>query len=187
MRQMGVLGMMCMRRGSKRLKDKNILPYLNIPMFRWGLKALVFSDDITAVALVTDYSKEELEWGSYEYDEGLYFIPRPKEISGDGVKLQTTIKWAYGMMDSTYDVICHVMATNPLIQTYDISAALYKIRKGNCDIVRSYGTDGLENGLIAFKTLLYPPYDAYTGSIEADGIEIHNESDYDDLNFRGIV
>ena len=176
---MKILGLVCMRKGSKRLENKNIKVINNKPLYRYALDALELSSYMQDIYLVTDYTHIKYK----------NILLRPPEQSTDDKPLQDTILWAYEQIGKRYDAVCHVMATNPWIDNVNVNESVYMLERFKFDIIRSYDIFGRENGLILFKTnlitsseVMFPNknkvFDVYTGSLECEGKEIHTLKDF---------
>ena len=162
-----VIGIVCARANSKRLPNKNILGWKDTTLTLNAVKTL--EDAVNIVFLVTDMD--------IAYHN---ILKRPKYVSMDDTPLQTTVRWALGQINIECDIVAILMPTNPLITPEDITCAINRLKSDNLNIVRSYGMDGIENGLIVAKHeyLITHDLDTYCGAVDCHGIEIHSIEDY---------
>lgn len=169
-----VLGIVCARKGSKRLPDKNIQRIDGMTLVERAAKTL--SDaGIRSIVITSDF---ELDFDPTLYHaEHLYRTPN---VSADDVPLQETVKWAYYSLGQQADYIVFLMPNCPMVTPQVVGNALKMIQKESFNVVRSYGPDGHENGLIVVRTkyLLDHFVDVYCGCVICEGKEIHDRQDY---------
>lgn len=169
-----ILGVVCARKGSKRLKDKNLRLIDGLSLVERAVQTLSKSD-VEDIAVVTDFTPD------FDLDKyGAKQILRSANISGDNVPLQETVKWACYSLDKSYDYIIFLMPNCPLISIEAVREALKLIIDNRLNVVRSYNTDGKENGLVAVRTryLMDHFIDVYCGCVVLQGDEIHDEADF---------
>lgn len=163
------VGLVCARKGSKRLPNKNELLIAGLPLYYRACNVL--AEELEWVYLLTDI--ENPIWHNT--------VARPGELNGDDVPLQEVARW---FLDGTeYEECVLLMATNPFIKASDVREALSLLDNGRM-IVRSYDINGHENGLYAFNVDYFLNnsyrYDVHTGAIRAFGTEIHFQHEYFD-------
>lgn len=166
-----IIGLVCARNGSKRLPLKNSMEIGGVFL---GVRAYQTLDKCCdRVILVTDISKFlETEM------ETMY---RPPFISGDHIPLQNTVKWACNRIMGWYSIIVVLMPNCPMITSAHVDKCINLLRDKKLNIVRSYGKDGCENGLIVMDSKYFIKHwiDIYAGAITTKGKEIHTQQDFD--------
>jgi len=162
------VGIVCARAGSKRLKNKNSRKICGIPLYKHALMSLEGTHMINRVVLVTDIKDAKYEWRDILWHE-----------MDDNAILQDSVAYAYQALDEDYDLIVNVFANAPMVSSKDVRNAIALLKRYDMNIVRSYGSDGCENGLIVAKAdyYMYHEIDTYTGKLEIEGMEIHNMSE----------
>jgi CMP-N-acetylneuraminic acid synthetase len=169
-----VLGMVCARKGSKRLPGKNTRIIDGISLLESTVRTLRQAG-IEDIVVTTDFP---LEFDLDKY--GGQHIFRTENISLDDMPLQETVKWAYFSLNKQYEYIVCLMPNCPMVDAEAVRKAVNIITGNRCNVVRSYNRQGLENGLIAVRTryLLDHFIDVYCGCVICVGDEIHDEQDY---------
>lgn len=170
------VGLVCARAGSKRLGGKNILRIGNTNLTNFALHKLRLAD-IEDVFLLTDI----------EQFEGQHVIHRPECLNDDDIPVQEVVLWFTKKYNEnfkwTYTVL--LFPTNPLIEVDHIRDAMRMMLTDKYKIIRSYTSDGDENGLYVFKNSYmrynHYRYDVHTGAIAVPGIEIHSVYDYNKM------
>jgi len=169
-----VLGIICARKGSKRLKNKNFLKIEDVSIFERAVRTLSESN-IDHLVIAADL-KPNFDPSTYD----AVFIERSVNISRDNVPLQETIMWIYYSLDREFEYLVFIMPNCPMIDSSSINKAINLALSKNLNVVRSYNSVGMENGIIVVRTDYLKDHfiDVYCGSVIADGDEIHNEQDY---------
>lgn len=169
------LGIIPARKGSKRLKDKNIKEWVNSKtLVDNAYETMIASDNIENVVVSTDYELHNLP-----------ILKRPEHLTGDDIPIQDVIRDVITSLrfDIKYDSVVVMFPTNPLLTTRDIDAAINMLN--DCEVVRSYDISGRENGIYAIRmSKLYKKnlgYDVYTGAMVCNGKEIHTEEDFNEV------
>ena len=170
----GVIGIICTRSGSRRLKGKNGLTINGQSLARRAAGEL--RKCIKDVVHLTDMEEFLSDPGS---------IKRPSWLNHGAVPLQDVVFWYLdGLEDKKkYDTVCLLMVTNPWITSHDIEKAITRYRETKSNILRSYNTlTGEENGLYIFDIDYVLAneyvYDVHTSMVIVPGIEIHTEKEY---------
>ncbi len=168
------LGVICARKGSKRLPGKNLQRINGITLVENAAKVL-HDGGISPIVIACDFE--------LDFDPGTYqaqHLFRPENTSADHVALQETVKWAYHSLDQEYDYIVFLMPNCPMITPLAVSKAASMVQNESFNVVRSYDNEGHENGLVAVRTkyLMDHFIDVYCGSVICEGKEIHDKQDY---------
>jgi len=166
-----VIGIVCARSGSKRLLGKNMMEIRDMSLSEKAYHTLEGCCD--KVVLVTDI-KELLE-------SDLVTLYRPPFISHDHVPLQSTVKWALFKISGRYGVVVVLMPNCPMITKNHVEKCINLLVDNNLNVVRSYGKDGKENGVIVIRIEYFFKHwiDTHAGAIVTTGIEIHTQEDFD--------
>ena len=175
-----IIGIVCTRAGSKRLKHKNRLTINGIPLGVRAVKEL--QKCVENVVHLTDIE----DFLSMEES-----IERPSHLNDGHIPLQDVVLWylrTYVEGVKAYKTVILLMATNPWITSHDIDKGLSTFNNNphahGFNIIRSYNAQtSEENGLYIFD-IDYAlsndyNYDVHTGMVIAPGLEIHNKKEYD--------
>ena len=167
------IGIVPARKGSKRLENKNMLTISGMPMTVFAYRTLRMAS-LDRVIVATDIKE------MYEHVKPENILWRPKELNGDEVPVQDVIKWAYRELDEDYDYIVALLPNCPGIEADDIINSVDIMFTNKLNVLRSYDTDGIENGLLVARADYYMnhPADTYCGGIITQGTEIHDINDY---------
>ena len=170
------IGIIPARAGSKRLKNKNMLLINEIPMAMIAYDTLCMSG-LDRVIVATDIEKL---YGRLNNQSKLW---RPFDLNGDNVPVQEVIKWAYentGEDYYKYDYIVILLPNCPGITSKDVYTAIDLMLTNGLNLVRSYDSNGVENGLMVAGRDYYMGHwvDTYVGGIVTNAMEIHTEDDY---------
>ena len=121
----GVVGVIPARRGSQRVKRKNVKLLGGKPLVAWTFEEAKRVKRLDRLIVSTD--DEEVKRLAEEYGVEVPFFPRPQEICGDvdsGLVLQHAVKFLEG---TGYEVKAVVLLqpTSPLRTSHDIENALF--------------------------------------------------------------
>tara|TARA_B100000900_G_C20497608_1_gene682321 strand:+ start:366 stop:1073 length:708 start_codon:yes stop_codon:yes gene_type:complete len=128
-----VLGIIPARKGSKRLKNKNILDLSGKPLIYYSIKASINSKYIDETFVSSD-SQKILDI-SYSY--GAKKIERPKSISNDEASSFSVLEHALRTLQDKYEYVCLLQPTSPLRSSKHIDEACELLIKKNADAVLS--------------------------------------------------
>ena len=170
-----VLGIVCARKGSKRLPDKNSLKINGVPLAERAYRTLDKYADKTV--LVTDIELFK--------NSDMNILDRPEFISRDHVPLQITVRWACNKIHENYGIIIILFANSPLIKETDVVKCLRILRDKKLNIVRTYH-DNVESGLIILRSNYFDKHwiDTNCGAVMAGGKEIHTLQDYNEVKLE---
>lgn len=170
------LGIIAIRSGSKRFKDKNLAMYGKENLTERAIRVL--SPYCEEIALSTDYPQEKVG----DIGKAVY-LQRPWTLNGDDVPYQYVVKWTWSMYfrNTEWDAIIALMVTNPRIGESELGFAVKAWNNGNFDILRGYNAfDMSENGFYMMKPDVLTDkkiFDVYTGAMFLPGKEIHTEKE----------
>lgn len=157
---MKILGIIPARKGSKRIKNKNIKLLAGKPLIEYVLKAAAGSKLLTDIVVSSDSSKV-LEIAS-KYKK-IIPLKRPAEISTDSSLPIEYVKHALNYLNvenKKYDIIVIIQPTSPLIKPGDIDKTIETLIKTKADTAVSVVKIGHsihpEKMKIIKKNILYP-------------------------------
>jgi CMP-N,N'-diacetyllegionaminic acid synthase len=133
-----ILAVIPARGGSKRLKNKNLLPLLNKPLLAWSIEAALDSKYIDKIIVSTDAN--EIAEEANRFGIGMPFI-RPPELSGDEARsidvVTHAIEWLKEYENKDFDYVVLLQPTSPLRTAHHIDAALLELVERGADAVVS--------------------------------------------------
>lgn len=171
-----ILGLVAAKETSNRFPGKNKFIHNGEPLFWHSVKPLLDSKLVDDVYVITDskYIKK------YCQERRVDVIWRPKNATRSEDKLISVLRYGYYNLDKPYDLIVSVMANCPGHTAEDIDSGIYKIERNNLKEIRSFDSNGIENGvMILTKSIIESNYDLsyYIGSIKTEAKEIHYKKD----------
>ena len=170
-----IIGIVCSRAGSTRLKNKNRLTINNRPLALRAVEVLKSCvRDVIHLTDIEEFSKEKESHG------------RPEHLNDGHVPLQDVVLWYlrnYVDGVKNYDTVVLLMPTNPWITPHDVEKAILTYDMSKFTVLRSYNScTGEENGLyimdIDYILSNDYSYDVHSGAVFCPGIEIHTKKDY---------
>ena len=124
------------RGGSKRIKNKNLINFNGKPLIYYSIKAAINSGLFKKIIVSTDSKK--IKKISKHFGAEVPFM-RPKKISSDQAKAQDVVVHGIQYLSKkkiTFDFICCIYPTAPLIRVKDIKKGFKKV-KGKWDYIFS--------------------------------------------------
>ncbi len=131
---MNILGIIPARKGSTRIKDKNIKKLGGKPLVKFAIDNALNSKLIDKIVVSTN-SAEVLEMDR-DYSERVFFLKRPEAISGDK---STSIDFVNHVLDheehnnQIYDIIVILQPTSPLTSPNDIDNTINLLINSDAD------------------------------------------------------
>lgn len=163
------------RLGSKRLKKKNIFPFLGRPMIEYGIDACLRSQLIKRVIVST----ESEEIAVVAKQAGAEVLQRPSELAEDHIITQDVVKHFANSFPEV-DIVVLVQANSPTVKTENIEKAIRLLVNNNLREVRSVDRAGLENGSFWVTTreaVFWDGLSVYFGVVQDDSVDIHTIDD----------
>lgn len=145
---MRTLGIIPARKGSKRLKGKNIKNLYGRPLIEWTMLQ-AYQSTLTDVVVASD-SKKALSLGiNYDYIP----VPLPKKLTKDWSSIYDVILYVLDKFCDKYDIVALLEPTSPLRKKNDIDDAINLLVKNTniADSVVSVGEIGLEKPHLAME------------------------------------
>jgi pseudaminic acid cytidylyltransferase len=118
------------RGGSKRIKNKNILPFMGKPMISYALEAAAKTGLFDKIHVSTD--SEEIRQVVEELGYSVDFL-RPNHLADDMTGLLPVLKWVlseYQKQGMNFEDICCLMPAAPLLEAEDLIAG-YELYQTN--------------------------------------------------------
>ena len=173
------------RMGSKRLKNKNILPINKIPMFAYVAKEAAKSKFKIKLFVSSESNKIEDLCKKYNIN----YLKRPKNLSNSLIEKQEVIVHAIRYLikkKEKIDIVISLQANSPQFKAIDLDKAISFFIKNNktekiVNEVISVGKDNLQNGafrIMKKKTVFQKTLSTKVGISFTDYIDIHNKKDY---------
>ncbi|WP_064791777.1 acylneuraminate cytidylyltransferase family protein [Shewanella woodyi] len=124
-----VVALIPARAGSKRLKNKNLLPLAGKPLIAWTIEAALDSPEIDEVVVSTDST--DIKQVAIDSGATVPFM-RPKCLAHDTASTDEVLMHAIDELKLTpSDIIVLLQPTSPLRDKEDIGAALYQLNDEN--------------------------------------------------------
>ncbi len=136
-KEIGVLGVIPARGGSKGLKRKNVKELAGRPLIAHTIESALNCDLIDKLIVSTD--DEEIAEEAKKHGAEVPFI-RPKELGKDEVSIIPVMKHALEFFENKglkIKYVASIQPTSPLMTAEDIDSAIEKIQITNCDSVVS--------------------------------------------------
>ncbi len=129
-----IVALLPMKANSERVKGKNFRQFLDKPLFRWVLDALLEVEEISKVVINTD-AREILATHGLQENDRIMVRDRLPEICGDLVSMNTILADDIAAIEADVYLMTHT--TNPLLSSEtirnSIEAFLAAIRDGRAD------------------------------------------------------
>lgn len=174
------VGLVAAKENSKRFKNKNTHPVNGYPMFWHSVKPLLESDLVSDVYVLTDSDFVK----TFCRENDVKTIHRPLNASRSEDKLISVLRYGYYNLDQEYDGVVTIMANCPGHSAKQVDSSISMLKEKGLYEVRSFNTSGEESGLMVFsKHIMESNQDIsyYIGSIIDEVVEIHYQSDLDNL------
>jgi len=123
------------RGGSKRIPKKNIKPFLGKPIIAYTLETAIQSGLFEEVMVSTD--DDEVARISQKYHASVPFM-RSKETANDTAPLVAVlieVLTAYQQLGKTFDAICCLLPTAPLLSISTLQASYNKLAQSTFDSI----------------------------------------------------
>ena len=115
------------RKGSKRIKNKNLIKVLNKPLITWTINyAKKIKKKNYDIVVTSDCKKIK----NICKKEKVFFLDRPGKISGDHTPIQDVIFHAVNVLNQNYKYIILLQTTSPL-RNFDLVNKSIKILDNN--------------------------------------------------------
>jgi N-acylneuraminate cytidylyltransferase/CMP-N,N'-diacetyllegionaminic acid synthase len=136
---MNILCIVPARGGSKRLKDKNVIPFFGKPIIAYTIEAALQSHRVNKIVISTDDGK--IARVAMQYD--IQVVKRPKEYSTDTAPIEQALRHVVRLLkgEEGYlaDIVVWLQANIPIRKKGQIDQVLREmIRKGADSAVTVY-------------------------------------------------
>ncbi len=166
------VGIVVAKENSIRFPGKNIHPYEGEPLFWHSVKPLLESKYIADVFVATN-SKKILNVCN---QKNVNTIWRDVNVVDDEEPLLSVLKYCYQSLSKKYDYVITIMANCPNHTTIEVNEAIKKIVDNNLNEVRGFNSNGLETGMLLFKSDIIKngfQISSHLGMVASEGFEIH--------------
>jgi pseudaminic acid cytidylyltransferase len=126
-----------LRSGSKRLKDKNIIPFFGSLIFEHVLEMACNSTLFDKIIIAVDEEyKELMNKGDYEeWDDAVSIYIRQKQNSADASPLIDLVREVVDAYKITDNEMCILYSTSVLTTAEQLNDGAYRLHKGDVDCV----------------------------------------------------
>ncbi len=180
-----ILTILPVRGNSKRLKNKNILPIKDLPMFLYVVKKLKKSKNNLKIVV----SSENFKILQKCKENGIEFIKRPKFLSKDNVEKQEVVVHATKFLAKKQNffpkIVISLQVNTPQVNSLDLDNAIKFFKKifKNKKIKEVFAIDknNLQNGafrIMTYKTVFQKTLSTKVGVFKTNYIDIHNKKEY---------
>ena len=179
-----VIVIMPVKYQSKRLKEKNILPIKNLPMFVYVAKKFIRSKIFSKLIVSTESHKIKKLCENYDIN----YINRPKYLSKSHIEKQEVIVHAVKnlKMINKNDIIISLQPNSPEVKISDIKKALNffknklyknsKVKELIC--VNRNNIQNPSFRILSYKAVFQKTLSTKIGVFFADYEDIHNRKEY---------
>ena len=133
---MNILCTICMRGGSRGVRNKNLIKIFNKPLFYYSIKAAKNSNIFSDIVVSSDSNKIIKNCSSFGIK---HFVKRPNFLAKNNSPKIPVIRHALLEMEKKlnkkYEIIIDLDVTSPLRKVDDIKKALIKFKKDKSDIL----------------------------------------------------
>lgn len=164
------------RKGSKRLKNKNIKKIWGKPMLYWSILAAKRSQYVRHI-FVSSESDEILNI-SKKY--GAKVIKRPSKLSKDNIFKMSVVRHAVENMKDKPSLVISLQANSPDVHSSDINRGIEKLIRNNLNEVISTDLNGVQNAalrIMKLEAVFQKSLSTYCGFIITDTTDIHTKTD----------
>lgn len=173
------------RGNSKRLKNKNILPIKNLPMFLYVIKKIQKSKYNPRI-VVSSESKKIIDLCKKNFVE---YIKRPSYLSKDSTEKQEAIihavKYIFNKKKFKPNIVISLQVNTPQVNYKDLDKAILffkKIFKGKkIKEVFSVNDKGIQTGayrIMTYATVFQKTLSTKVGVCKNNYIDVHNKKEY---------
>ena len=175
-----IIGIVCAKDNSKRFPNKNTAMYYDVPLFMHSVKPLQVCNLIDDVYVATDSLKIQ----RYCFQKEIKVIWRWPNASTPEEPIYDVIKHAFKELPNPCQIVVSIMANCPGHTVKDVRKAIHLLTIDGKKEVRSFGKDGHEAGLLAFRREVFfekREVSTYLGAVDSKAKEIHYKKDLSEL------
>ena len=171
--------------GSKRLKNKNILPIKGIPMFAYVAKIAEKSKFLPLVYVSSESADIKRICKSYKIN----FLTRPKILSKDSVEKHLVIVHAVRKLTKKLkikpEIVISLQANSPELKVKDLDKALFFFskcfrKKKNKELISidKYNRQNAAFRIMTFSAVFQKSLSTNICTFKTNYTDIHNKNDY---------
>jgi len=177
---MKIVGIIPARKGSKRLKHKNVYLLKGVPLIEYTIKAALESRYFTKDNLYVNSDFDKVLDIAQNYD--LNLIPRPEHLSQDTTWTQSVIDHTDEVIGNLEDedIIVILQANSPQITSEKIDECINMLLKNNLWQVNTIDGLMINNGAIQVlkrKVKHHFGKANYNGVVITDWVDVHSIED----------
>ncbi len=124
-----IVGLIPLRRGSRRIPFKNIKPIAGQPLAYWACAAAKTCRSIDEIYVSTEDHTVQQVVNSFNL--GITVVERPKELATDKATTDSVILDFMKKVD--FDLLATLQATSPLVSPEDLDRAIEQLFEDGCD------------------------------------------------------
>lgn len=193
LKDLRVLAIIPARGGSKRLPNKNIFPFMGVPLLVWVANECRKSKYINRIVVSTEseiISKVCL-------DNGIEVIKRPVELATDEAVKQDVIVHATQYLTDTENYIPNIVislqANSPEIRSHDLDEAIdffhRKLYPGYTtkEVISVSSSTMIQNAafrIMTYKTVFQKTLSTYIGVYLCEYLDVHTKDDLNECEKR---
>lgn len=177
---MKIIGIIPARKGSKRLKHKNVYPLKGIPLIEYTIKAALESKYFTKDNLYVNSDFDEALDIAQNYN--LNLIIRPEHLAHDTIWTQDVVNHTDEIIGNLEDedIIVILQANSPQITSEKIDECINMLLKNSLWQVNTVDEFMVNNGAIQVlkrKVKHHKGKVNYNGVVITDWVDVHNIED----------
>jgi CMP-N-acetylneuraminic acid synthetase len=142
-----IAGIIIAKHNSNRFPGKNFFIYKNKPIFLYNANLLINNKNIDDVFVSTN----SFEIKKICEIEKIKIVERKINISYDDQSYFDVVRYTYFCLEKKYDWIITILANSINHKKEDIENVIATIKNDECNEVRSFNSDGIESGILAFS------------------------------------
>ena|SRR3990167_7723486 len=188
-----VLAIIPARQGSKRLPNKNALPFMGVPLLVWVANECRKSKYINRIVVSTE--SEIISQVCLNHD--IEVIKRPSELATDEAVKQDVIVHATRHLTDTEnytpDIVLSLQANSPEMTSLDLDKAIdffhRKLYPGYAvkEVISVSPGTMVQNAafrIMTYKTVFQKTLSTYVGVYLCDYLDVHTKDDLDECEKR---
>ena len=174
------IGVVPVKNNSNRFPGKNFKIVNGEPLFWHSIKPLLENDYISKIYIPTD-SEFVFDFIEKKNINEIIPIKRSKNLSKDEEPIFNILKYVHFHIDTDYSKMLVLLANCPGHSSDFISQSIKIMSDSNSKEFRSFGSDGVENGLMIFDREVIENSSSISTymcfGLNSKAKEIHYESD----------
>lgn len=174
---MSVLGIVLVKKTSKRLVNKNQRLYRGKPLFWHSVVPMLNCSKVDKIVVATDSDFIR----QYAEQNRVTTVWRAENAARGDTPLFDILKYVYFSMSTPYHIVLSIMANCPGHTVKEIDQAISLMETSSqLREIRSFDKSGIENGLLLLRSEVLhtnPLISVYMGAVVSRAKEVHVEKD----------